>query len=494
MGKTNFNRKLVHFVGGKEVLAFSLTIFGSSMVSSLMGSALSFFYTDVLFISASAVGTIFLVARIWEAVNDPFMGFVVDRTHTKWGKCIPFLRIAPIPLFIVSVFMFLPIQNAGGSFKTIYAGAFYILYYMSFTAVDVPISGLSPLLFLGQEERNKAVSISSTLGSLGTILPSGLYFALVLLIGGSDNSPKGNFITATLIIGIGCLCIMTSSRFLKEKIVIPYKKESVLKTIKPIFKNKPMLIILLVSLFGAPMGMMGNALVYFTTWNYADTKINMAFLFPALQITSGLAWMISILCVPYLLKLASKKKVFIVMALIGAVFNAALYFIGYKSILLYMVFRFFANFPSGVTATITALLLADSIEYVEWKTGVRTEGITYAVVKFVGKISAALTSALTMLMLSMVHYNPKAMEATQKAGISIAATYPKVLHMLFILMTLTMTVAFILQLIPMLFYKFEGAFQKRVLDELKERRLAKGSEVQLIEEERIREEAEEAEI
>jgi len=154
-----------------------------------------------------------------------------------------------------------------------------------------------------------------------------------------------------------------------------------------------------------------------------------------------------------------------------------------------MIFRFFANFPSGVTATITALLLADSIEYVEWKTGVRTEGITYAFVKFVGKISAALTSALTMFMLKLVKYNPKAMLETKNAGISIAATYPKVLHMLFILMTLTMTVAFILQLLPMLFYKFEGAFQKKVLDELRERRLAKDSEVQLIEEERIREES-----
>ncbi|MEI6578445.1 MAG: glycoside-pentoside-hexuronide (GPH):cation symporter [Eubacteriales bacterium] len=489
MEKTSLNKKFLKLVGGKEVMAFSLTIFGTSMVSSLMGSALSFFYTEVLHIAVGVVGTIFLVARIWEAVNDPFMGFIVDRTHTKWGKCIPYLRIAPIPLFVASVFMFLPIQNASASFKSIYAGIFYIIYYMLFTAVDVPISGLSPLLFLEQGERNKAVSISSTIGSTGSILPSGLYFALVLLIGGSEKSPMGNFISATLIIGIGCLCIMASSRFLKEKIVIPYKKESILKTILPIFKNKPMLIVLLVSLFGAPMGMMGNALVYFTTWNYADTGLSTAFLFPALQITSGLSWMLSVLCVPFLLKLASKKKMFIIMAVAGAVFNVVLYLIGFENVWLYMIFRFFANFPSGVTATITALLLADSIEYAEWKTGVRTEGVTYAVVKFVGKISGALTSALTMFILSMVNYDSKAMQATKDAGISISQTYPEVLHMLFILMTLTMTVAFILQLLPMLFYKFEGAFQKKVLDELKERRLAKDSEVQLIEEERIREES-----
>ena len=164
MGKGSIIRKISKSVGGNEVLAFSLTIFGSSMVSALMGSALSFFYTEVLHIAVGVVGTIFLVARIWEAVNDPFMGFVVDRTHTKWGKCIPYLRYAPIPLFIASVFMFLPIQNASSTFKSIYAGAFYILYYMTFTAVDVPISGLSPLLFLDQAERNKSVSISSTIG------------------------------------------------------------------------------------------------------------------------------------------------------------------------------------------------------------------------------------------------------------------------------------------------------------------------------------------
>lgn len=481
MEKGAFKKKVIKSVGGKEVMAFSLTIFGTSMVSSLMGSALSFFYTEVLHIAVAAVATIFLIARIWDAVNDPVMGFIVDRTHTKWGKCIPYMRIVPIPLFIASIFMFLPIQNMSGTFKTFYAGAFYIIYYALFTAVDIPVSGLSPLLFLGQDERNKAVSISSTLGSTGSIIPSGLYFALVLFIGGSDKSPKGNFIAATGIIGIGCLCIMISSRYLKEKIIVPPRKESILKTIKPIFKNKPMLILLLVSLFGAPMGMMGNALVYFTKWNYADTGLGMAFLFPALQITSGLSWMVAVISVPFLLKFASKKRMFIIMAVTGAFFNVLLYSIGFENVWLYMIVRFFANFPSGVTGTITTLLIADSIEYVEWKTGERTEGITYAIVKFVGKTSGALTSALTMLILSAVNYNSAAMQATLDAGGSIRQTYPEVLNMIFILVTLTMTVAFILQLIPMLFYKFQGAFQQKVLEELKERRLAKDNEVQLVE-------------
>ena len=489
MGKISADNKIVKLIGGKEVIAFSLTVFGMSMVSALMGPALSFFYTEVLHIAVGAVGTIFLVARIWDAFNDPVMGFFVDRTHTKRGKCIPYLRAVPIPLFIASIFMFLPVQDMAPSLKIIYAGAFYIIYYALFTAVDIPFSGLPSLLFLDQKQRNKAVSFSSVLGSTGSILPSGLYFALVLFIGGSKKSPMGNFITASSIIGIGCLCILMSSAHLKEKIVVPPRKESFLTTIRPVFKNKPLLLLLLVSLFGAPMGMMGNALVYFTTWNYADTNFSIAFLFPALQITSGLSWMVSVSMVPYLLKFASKKNLFLIMAVTGAFFSVVLYFIGFENVWLYMVIRFFANFPSGVTATVTSLLLADSIEYVEWKTGERTEGVTYSIIKLVGKTSGALTSALTMFMLKIVNYDSIAMQATLDAGGSISRTYPQVLNMIFILMTLTMTVAFVLQLIPMLFYKYEGKFQKQMLDELKERRLAKDSEVQMIEDENIPAEA-----
>jgi len=480
--KTLSFQRIAELAGGREVLAFSVTVFGMSMVSALMGSALSFFYTEVLHIAVGAVGTIFLIARIWDAFNDPVMGFIVDRTHTKRGKCLPFLRTVPIPLFLASIFMFLPIQNLSQSVKTVYAGGFYILYFALFTAVDIPFSGLPSLLFLDQKQRNKAVSFSSVLGSTGSILPSGLYFALVLLVGGSEKSPTGNFIVAASIIGIGCLCVLLSSRHLKEKIVVPPRKESFLATVRPVLKNKPLFLLLLVSLFGAPMGMMGNALVYFTTWNYADTKLSMALLFPALQITSGLSWMISVSLVPYLLKFTSKKNMFLIMAVSGAVFNAALYLIGFENVWLYMVLRFFANFPSGVTATIASLLLADSVEYTEWKTGERTEGITYSIVKLVGKTSGALTSALTMFMLKMVNYASEAMQQTLDAGGSISRTYPQVLQMIFILMTLTMTAAFILQLIPMLFYKYEGKFQKQMLEELKARRLEKDGDVRLAEE------------
>ena len=244
-------------------------------------------------------------------------------------------------------------------------------------------------------------------------------------------------------------------------------------TIRPVLKNKPLMIILIASLFSAPMSISGNTLVYFCTWNYADTHINMSLLFPLLQISSGASWMISILCTPYLLKKFSKKKLYIVMCIVGAALNVFLYAVGYESMILYIICKFFANFPAGVCATLTTLFISDCIEYAEWQSGERTEGITFSITKLISKTSAAVMSSLTMFMLEFVKYNPTAMQTTLDNGGSVVQTYPDVLDMIYLLMTLTSAVAFIIQMLPMFFYKFEGKQQKKVLDELEMRRAQK---------------------
>ena len=156
--------------------------------------------------------------------------------------------------------------------------------------------------------------------------------------------------------------------------------------------------------------------------------------------------------------------------------NITQYMLGFENIWVYIGIRFFANFPAGIVATLTTLMISDAIEYAEWKTGERTEGVTFAVTRLISKISAAGVSALTMFMLGFVNYDSEAMQATQAAGGSIAQTYPQVLNMIFILMTLSLAVAFVLQMVPMFFYKFQGEFQKQVLEELEERRAAAKSD------------------
>jgi GPH family glycoside/pentoside/hexuronide:cation symporter len=228
MNKASPYKKLVDLIGGREVLAFSVTVFGMSMVSSLMGPALSFFYTEVLHIGVGAVGTIFLVARIWDAFNDPIMGFVVDRTHGKNGKCIPFLRTVPIPLFLTSIFMFLPVQNLAPNLKVIYAGAFLYPLLRVIHGGGHPVQRFAASVVFGPTTKKQGglVQLRSRF--------NGLHFAVGIVFCAcaahrrvGEKSPKGNFITASSIIGIGCLCVLLSAGHLKEKIIVPPRKERI---------------------------------------------------------------------------------------------------------------------------------------------------------------------------------------------------------------------------------------------------------------------------
>jgi GPH family glycoside/pentoside/hexuronide:cation symporter/probable glucitol transport protein GutA len=375
------------------------------------------------------------------------------------------------------MFLFLPTQNLSDGVKIALAAFGYILYDTANTALDIPIRGVQPLLFVGQEERNKAVSWSQTLGSLGTILPMGLYFGLVAFIGrGDEKDPLGHFITASLIIGLGCLSIYLSSRHLKEKIVLPKAETNVLKNLKIVFKNGPLLLLLLVSLLAAPLGMSYGAMVFFADWNFVETPYPMWLLFPAIQLSSGITWMLSIMMVPWLLKFTTKKKLFIMMGIIGVFANIGVWFVGFENVYAYVIVKFFAYLPNGIIATLTMLLIADTVEFAEWKTGQRTEGATFAIVSLVTKTSAAVIAAFTLFLMAFAGYQAETMQVARAAGESINITFRQVQDMIFILMTLTLSVAFLLQIIPMFFYKFDGKYQADILRQLRERRAAKQAE------------------
>ena len=168
--------------------------FGHCIFITLTSMALPMFFTDILYISPEKVSLIFLITRVWDAVNDPIMGTVVDRTHTKWGKCRPFLFYSSFPLMIFTILMFTPLSFLSETGKFIYALVTYVLFITSFTMVDIPLAGLKPLLYTEPEERNKAMSFSSTFGSLGSLLALDLFFIFVVALGGG-NDKKGYFLT-----------------------------------------------------------------------------------------------------------------------------------------------------------------------------------------------------------------------------------------------------------------------------------------------------------
>lgn len=253
--------------------------------------ALPMFFTDVMYIAPASVSLIFLITRVWDAINDPIMGTIVDRTRTKWGKCRPYLFYSSFPLLIFTILMFSPITMPTEGGKFAYALITYVLFITSFTMVDIPLAGLKPLLYTEPDDRNKAMSFSSTFGSLGSLLAVDLFFILVVLFGGG-NDKKGYFITVVVLALLAFVTLQSGFFTTKEVVPVSPKKVPFKKTLMAVFKNKHLLIVIAVQICSIGISAYGIMLPYFSKWNLANSfsfgKFSVeSILIPALSTATG---------------------------------------------------------------------------------------------------------------------------------------------------------------------------------------------------------------
>lgn len=148
-----------------------------STIYGIVGTALNMYFTDVLGLSLTMTSILVSVTKVWDAVNDPLMGMLIDKTRTRFGKCRPWILWMSFPMIIATALLFAPVDfGQNGNFA--YAIFAYLLYYTVYTALDIPNKGLAPLVFPEDKVRVKALSWSNILGSLGSVLPSVLFLQL----------------------------------------------------------------------------------------------------------------------------------------------------------------------------------------------------------------------------------------------------------------------------------------------------------------------------
>lgn len=460
-------------INRKNTIGLTVASFGQCIFISLTSMALPMFFTDVLYIAPAMVSVIFLITRIWDAINDPMMGAIVDKTNTRWGKCRPFLLFSAIPLFIFTIMMFFPI-NENSDVKFGYYLAAYLLFITSYTALDIPLAGIKPLLFTDPDKRNKAMSMSSTFGSLGSLFAIDLFFIIVQIFGGS-NVKRGYFLTVLLLSTIGLVTLISGFFTVKEVVPIKKNNKSFWNTLKIVTKNKYMFMIIITSFLSMGVSGYGVMLPYFAKWNLADS-FNFgvfsveAIMIPILSTVTGIIFMVAVFITPYLLKWISKRKLFFFMSIIGIVLNLISFSFGYRNLYVFMALRFLAHIPPTITGTLCVFMLADTLDYAEFNNGERTEGISYAVNNLVGKAGNAIFSALMLFLLGFFGYNVMVSEPALEIGESIINNYSKMLDGIFFMMTIFPAISLFLQMIPMLFYKFDDESHKRIIKELNIRR------------------------
>ncbi len=437
----------------KEKLSYGLGDFSSNLIWGFIGSYLLFFYTDVALIPVAATGTLFLVARALDAFIDPVIGGFVDRTNTKHGRTIPYMRFAIIPLAIVLVLTFSFIPGSAG-LKLVYAYVTYILVGIVYSVVNVPYGSLMTLMTRDSAEKAKLSSFRVAGAALGSIAITGLAMPLVKLTGGG-NQRLGFVFTAAIFGILGIIGFEVVARNCKERYLEPSTvatatgdrpKGNILKTYKDALHNRPWAVAVLLSLLlFIRIGVIVAITIYFAMYVLNNPAL-ISILLPLLYVGQ----LISSLFSAQLIAKVGHRNANII-AQIGFIASYLILPFIENNIPLFLAVYLAGNVIGAVSAASVFGMSADSVDYNEWRFGERSEGTLYAGYSFATKVGMAIGSAIAGYALSWIGYNANHITAGVVHGLNV----------LFFVIPIILS---ILMLITVLFYNLDHQHEQIVSD------------------------------
>ncbi len=489
--------KLLHSVFGttpgkgmqpKEAIAYSITGFGQNLICNIIGSYLMVFMTDALLFDIDskvgavsgvvAVAYLMLFTRIYDALNDPIMGSLVDRTRTKWGKCRPYLKWMAFPIAIMTILCFLPVyDNTAKSFAVI--SAIYVLWSMVYTVADVPYWGLSTAMTNDTEVRGKMLTVARLACTLGAgivtvfvpIITSGVTAkykdenGLLLTQYSAQNAETLKwtyFICAVVLVAVAIPTFFYGFKNTKERYTATENPPSLGHNFSLLFKNRELMLIVLSGILGAARTVyMGAGGLYFA--KYALNNEGIYSIMTILVVPGGL---IASVLVPWLTSKFGKKNTYIIAHLVGAVTMFVMLFVGYKSTAALIVCAIgivILGIPQGINNVMTYAMIGDTVDYLEWKTGERAEGICFAMQTLINKIGMAVAAFVGVIAYAMAGISPQ-----NPAG----SITPEGLDKLWLMIVLTGALSMLLTIVPMLFYRLSEKKQAEMVKEIESRKQA----------------------
>ncbi len=350
-----------------------------------------------------------MVARIWDAFNDPFMGMVVDNTKTRWGKFRPWILIGTILNAIVLAMLFLNNGLEGKSYL-VWCSVFYILWGMTYTIMDIPYWSLVPALTDDENERSQISAIPRIFASCAWLVINSFGLIMVSKLG-SGNDVKGFSILAIIISVVFIITEIITCLACKEQVVAPKsEKTSVKGMIDVLFKNDQVKVILGIALFFNIAYQLSNsfALYYFkyvAERTYA-TEGN-GVLYPIYAAVAGFAQMGSMAILPVFSKKIGKKISFACASFFPVLGFALLWVLGYVAPtngVLVGVCSAIINSGIGFMLVFITVILSEVVDYGEYSLGTRNESILFSMQTFVVKFAGAFSGFVSGIGLTAIGY------------------------------------------------------------------------------------------
>ena len=450
-----------------EIMAYSFGLFGLQFIIGYLNSYQAQFYNKTMAADLTIISIIMLIAKLISSFADPFIGRMIDKGKFKSGKLRPFIMISTIPLFILSILIFIVVPFRGIGLY-VYIFVTFTLWSIAMTFADIPSQGMLAMLSPDPMERNRVAGVSNLVKNIG-LSASFVFVPLVCIITKSEGGAIGRtqfLVSAIVIATLGCG--LFSLIFFKNKERVPHKvSHATMKEMLGIIKDsKPLTIVLVSALIGFGRNMClgiqaqaAHALV--GTMSLFGMQIggeNMILIFAG---SLGVSAAISMIFIPMMTKKWGVKKVFIGISTYGFVVSTIVYIMyiaGITSLLSLIIGLFFVGLGHGALTFLPTIMTADCVDYYEYKTGKRTEGIHYAVLSLSVKISMAMSLAGGLFVLGLSGYDANADIFSTKTKNIIYAAY-----------VFIPGICFLLSMIPVFFYKLDGDYKKKITEELAKR-------------------------
>ena len=444
----------------KEKLGYGLGDTASNFFFQVFNLFFLYYYTDIFGLSPVAVGTMFLVTKFVDAISDPVMGLVADRTETRWGKFRPYLFWAAIPYGLLGYAMFLsPDLSATG--KLIYAYATYTLMMLAYTAINVPYSALMGVISPVSAERTKVATYRFICAfSAGWIIAT-FVTPLKNLLGGGDEE-AGFRLTMMIFAVISILLFWVCFAATKERVHAEQEDSDIKSDFRALLANGPWIALFFSGIFALTnIAMRAGSTIFYFKYYVGDDGTPLFLIFDKTAVflsLSTLSLVIGLLLTQPLTQLFDKRQLMIALTLGNALAMSTFYFIPPEQYWLMVFVGSLGTAVAGPTAALVWAMYADCADYGEWKTGRRTTALVFSAAQFAQKMGLAVGAGLAGYILALFGFVANEVQSDSAiAGIKLMfSVFPAVLA--------------VLSAAAIFFYKIDGKTVKKIERELAERR------------------------
>ncbi len=395
----------------KHMAAFGFGAFGKDMVYMLIASYLMYYYNIVLGMSSVFIGTVMMIARVFDAFNDPFMGIIVAKTKTKWGKFRPWIFAGTVLNAFTIYALYATPESISASSRKVWLVVFYLAWGITYTLMDIPFWSMIPAITKPGKDREVLSATARTCSGIGAALPTVLTMTLVPLLSSST-------VIADFRIGFKWWALIVAVIFLISEtvfvLVVPEKtieadtpSTKIRDMIKSLFSNDQALVVAISIIFVyTSINLCGNFILYFFQFDVGSEVAYSIF-----AAVAFVAQVIIMICTPFLRMIFSKRKLFIAgftIQILGYVLILIMFFTKIYSPKVWPILCIpgaIIYLGYGLLNVILTIFLSDTVDYGQFKNGTREESVIFSIQTFTVKLSAGFAIFTAGIILDFINFN-----------------------------------------------------------------------------------------